>query len=40
MLNLMGFDVGKPLLPRLDLNLKKKKECQSIFKKLKFKKKN
>jgi hypothetical protein len=36
----MGFDVGKPLLPRLDLNLKKKKECQSIFKKLKFKKKN
>ena len=40
MLNLMGFDVGKPLLPRLDLNLKNKKECQSIFKKLKFKKKN
>ena len=40
MLNLMGFDVGKPLLPRLDLNFKKKKECQNIFKKLKFKKKN
>ena len=40
MLNLMGFDVGKPLLPRLDLNLKKKKECQKIFKQLRFKKKN
>jgi len=40
MLNLMGFDVGKPLLPRLDLNLKKKKECQKIFKLLRFKKKN
>ncbi len=38
MLNLMGFDVGKPLLPRLDLNLKKKKECQKIFKELKLKK--
>jgi len=40
MLNLMGFDVGKPLLPRLDLDLKKKKECQKIFKQLRFKKKN
>ena len=40
MLNLMGFDVGKPLLPRLDLNLKKKKECQKIFNLLRFKKKN
>jgi hypothetical protein len=36
----MGFDVGKPLLQRLDLNLKKKKECQKIFKRLRFKKKN
>jgi len=38
MLNLMGFNVGKPLLPRLDLNSKKKKECQKIFKKLDLKK--
>ena len=40
MLNLMGFDVGKPLLPRLDLNSKKKKECQKILKLLRFKKKD
>ena len=33
-LNLMGFDVGKPLLPRLDLSNKKKLECKKIFKKL------
>ena len=37
-LNLMGFEVGKPLLPRLDLNNKKKKECQKIFKELKLQK--
>ena len=37
-LNLMGFDVGKPLLPRLDLSNKKKKECQKIFRELKLKK--
>ncbi len=37
-LNLMGFEVGKPLLPRLDLNDKKKKECQKIFKELKLQK--
>jgi 4-hydroxy-tetrahydrodipicolinate synthase len=38
MLNLMGFNVGKPLLPRLDLDFKKKKECQKIFKILRLKK--
>ena len=37
-LNLMGFDVGKPLLPRLDLNIKKKQELQKIFRSLKLKK--
>jgi len=37
MLNLMGFDVGKPLLPRLELNRIKKKECLNIFKKHKLK---
>ena len=37
-LNLMGFEVGKPLLPRLDLNNKKKKECKKIFKELKLQK--
>ena len=38
MLNLMGFNVGKHLLPRLDLDFKKKKECQKIFKILRLKK--
>lgn len=37
MLNLMGFDVGKPLLPRLELDRIKKKECLNIFKKHKLK---
>jgi len=40
MLNLMGFDVGKPLLPRLDLTESKKKECKKVFKELNFKKIN
>ncbi len=40
MLNLMGFDVGKPLLPRLDLSESKKNECRKVFKKLNFKKIN
>ena len=38
MLNLMGFDVGKPLLPRLDLSEYKKRECRKVFKELNFKK--
>ena len=38
MLNLMGFDVGKPLLPRLDLSESKKRECRKVFKELNFKK--
>ena len=37
-LNLMGFDVGKPLLPRLDLSESKKRECRKVFKELNFKK--
>ncbi len=37
-LNLMGFNVGKPLLPRLDLSSKKKQECQKIFRNLNLKK--
>ena len=40
MLNLMGFDVGKPLLPRLDLSESKKSECRKVFKQLNFKKIN
>ena len=40
MLNLMGFDVGKPLLPRLDLSESKKRECRKVFKELNFKKIN
>ena len=40
MLNLMGFDVGKPLLPRLDLPESKKSECRKVFKQLNFKKIN
>ncbi len=40
MLNLMGLNVGKPLLPRLDLNDSKKKECRKVFKELKLKKIN
>jgi len=40
MLNLMGFDVGKPLLPRLDLSELKKSECRKVFKQLNFKKIN
>ena len=40
MLNLMGFDVGKPLLPRLDLSESKKRECRKVFKELNFKKNN
>jgi len=40
MLNLMGFDVGKPLLPRLDLTETKKKECKKVFQELNFKKIN
>ena len=40
MLNLMGFDVGKPLLPRLDLTESKKKECKKVFKELNFRKIN
>ena len=40
MLNLMGFDVGKPLLPRLDLTESKKKECKKVFQELNFKKIN
>ena len=38
MLNLMGFDVGKPLLPRLELDKSMKKKCNFIFKKFKFSK--
>ena len=38
MLNLMGFDVGKPLLPRLDLSESKKRESRKVFKELNFKK--
>lgn len=37
MLNLMGFEVGKPLLPRLGLSRTKIKECLNIFKKHKLK---
>jgi len=40
MLNLMGFDVGKPLLPRLDLSESKKSECRKVFKQLNLKKIN
>tara|TARA_Y100001970_G_C14184601_1_gene831826 strand:- start:882 stop:1763 length:882 start_codon:yes stop_codon:yes gene_type:complete len=40
MLNLMGLDVGKPLLPRLDLSESKKSECRKVFKQLNFKKIN
>ena len=40
MLNLMGFDVGKPLLPRLDLPESKKRECRKVFKEFNFKKIN
>tara|TARA_B100000963_G_C22614879_1_gene666791 strand:- start:948 stop:1829 length:882 start_codon:yes stop_codon:yes gene_type:complete len=40
MLNLMGLDVGKPLLPRLDLSVSKKSECRKVFKQLNFKKIN
>ena len=40
MLNLMGFDVGKPLLPRLDLSESKKSECRKVFKQINLKKIN
>jgi 4-hydroxy-tetrahydrodipicolinate synthase len=31
LLNCMGFDVGKPLLPRLDLNSEMKKKCKKYI---------
>ena len=40
MLNLMGLDVGKPLLPRLDLSESKKSECRKVFKQINLKKIN